>query len=170
MRPHSAAAGNRCGNTPLPSNPAGRELRALLERVSAHILSYRIAPDGSLDQPQVVVRGIVVTNRHHSAHGLANDGRYIYASIGHPEERVRPNGGFFHRQAPPFPAASGRRADLMGTIVRFRPGDTEVAVWAAGLRNTYGISITPDGTIYGADNDQQDGIQLLPAGGVERHY
>lgn len=60
-------------------------------------------------------------------------------------------------------AAAGRRADLMGTVARFRPDpDTgqagEIEAWATGLRNTYQISIGPDGAIWGADNDQHDGL------------
>lgn len=51
----------------------------------------------------------------------------------------------------------------MGVVARFRPDpDTgepgEIEVYATGLRNTYQISIGPDGVIWGADNDQHAGL------------
>ncbi len=43
----------------------------------------------------------------------------------------------------------------MGAIYRFHPADPRESfeVFARGLRNTYAISISSDGTVWGADND-----------------
>ena len=122
----------------------------------ARILSYRVLESGNLTDRQTVVDGLITVRGDHAPNGLANDGEYVYASIGHPHELVEPN-NVFNRNAELL-AANGRRPDLMGVIARFRPPDGEVEVFASGLRNTYQISVAPDGTIYGGDNDQSDGL------------
>ncbi len=137
------------------------ELLDLLQRVNARIMSYRIGADGGLDQPRQVVGRILTLGRDHSANGLVNDGEWVYVSIGHTGHYPDASGGFL-AEVEQEVAASGGRTDLAGTIARFRPppenGEAEVEVWATGFRNIYGISIAPDGTIYGADNDSQDGL------------
>ena len=131
---------------------------ALLARSNAWIVSFAIDEDGELGDRRIEVDGILSLERDHSANGLTNDGEWIYASIGHPYAgQPKPDGGFVE-QARERLAAAGGRPDLMGTIARFRPGDEEVEVYATGLRNTYGIAIAPDGTIYGVDNDTADGL------------
>ena len=122
----------------------------------ARILSYRVHESGYLSDRQTAVDGLISISGDHAPNGLANDGEYVYASIGHPQEWIKPD-NLFDRNAELF-AANGRRPDLMGAIARFRPPDGEVEVFASGLRNTYQISIAPDGAIYGADNDVSDGL------------
>ena len=117
----------------------------------ARILSYLVHESGYLSDRQTVVDGLITVGGDHAPNGLANDGEYVYASIGHPQEWIRSK-NVFDLNAELF-AANGRRPDLMGAIARFRPPDGEVEVFARGLRNTYQISVAPDGTIYGADND-----------------
>ena len=117
----------------------------------ARILSYHVHESGNLSDRQTVVDGLISVRGAHAPNGLTNDGEYVYASIGHPHELLKPD-NVFNANAELF-AANGRRPDLMGVIARFRPPDGEVEVFASGLRNTYQISIAPDGTIYGADND-----------------
>ena len=131
---------------------------ALLARSNAWIVSFAIDEDGELGDRRIEVDGILSVERDHSANGLTNDGEWIYASIGHPYAgQPKPDGGFVE-QAREQLAAAGGRPDLMGTVARFQPGDGEVEVYATGLRNTYGIAIAPDGTIYGVDNDAADGL------------
>ena len=131
---------------------------SLLARSNAWILSFAIDEDGELGDRRIEVDGILSLERDHSANGLTNDGEWIYASIGHPyAEQPQPDGGFVE-QAREQLAAAGGRTELMGVIARFKPGDDEVEVYATGLRNTYGIAIAPDGTIYGVDNDTADGL------------
>lgn len=131
---------------------------SLLARSNAWIVSFAIDEDGELGDRRIEVDGILSVERDHSANGLTNDGEWIYASIGHPyAEQPQPDGGFVE-QAREQLAAAGGRTDLMGVIARFKPGDEEVEVYATGLRNTYGIAIAPDGTIYGVDNDTADGL------------
>ena len=122
----------------------------------ARILSYHVHESGNLSDRQTAVDGLISVRGAHAPNGLANDGEYVYASIGHPHELLKPD-NVFDANAELF-AANGRRPDLMGVIARFRPppdieGEVEVKVFASGLRNTYQISIAPDGVIYGADND-----------------
>ena len=143
---------------------------ALLAQSNAQILSYRIGPDGELDDRQVAVDRILSDHRDHSPNGLTNDGEWVYASIGHPYQGPpHPQGNYITKAAEKL-AAAGGRTDLMGSIARFRPGDPEPEVYATGFRNTYGISLGPDGVLYGADNDNQDGLATAWAvGGTERY-
>ena len=120
----------------------------------ARILSYHVHESGNLSDRQIAVDGLITIDGAHAPNGLANDGEYVYASIGHPNARVNPN-NLYNHNAELF-AANGLRPELMGAIARFRPPDGEVEVFASGLRNTYQISVAPDGTIYGGDNDQSD--------------
>ncbi len=119
-------------------------------RVSARILSYSIDDSGGLGDRQIVVDKIISSDITHGPNGLANDGEYVYVSIGYPWFAT--GGGFFVYYSDEL-AAHHRRTDLMGTVARFSPPHNEVDVYASGFRNVYGISIAPDGTIYGADND-----------------
>ena len=131
---------------------------ALFAQSSARILSYRIGADGELDDQQIVVDGILSNGREHSPNGLTNDGEWIYVSIGHPfYGGPNPQGNYITAAAAEL-AAAGARTDLMGVIARFRPGNPEPEVYASGFRNIYGISIGPDGILYGADNDAPAGL------------
>ena len=127
-----------------------------LSRTSAQVLSYQIDDSGGLSDRQVVVDRIISWDSDHAPNGLANDGEYVYVSVGHPQHRINP-GHILITHADEL-KAHNRRTELMGAVARFRPPDDEVEVYATGLRNTYGISIAPDGTIYGVDNDQQKGL------------
>lgn len=144
-----------------PDNESCRPQGAIATRIiqsgsGAQILSYRIGESGELDDRQVVIDGIISWERDHSANGLTNDGEYVYASIGHPELSGDPEtGGWITELVNQAGSEVGQR-ELMGSIIRFRPGG-DIEVYAAGFRNTYGISIAPDGVIYGADNDADRG-------------
>ena len=138
-----------------------RQDMEFLSRVSARILAYGIDASGVLNDMRVVVDKIIAVESHHAVNGLANDGEYVYVSIGHPQYPSNAQ-GFFVVNADEI-ASYGRRTDLMGVIARFRPpaldsDGAEVEVYASGFRNVYGISIGPDGVIYGADNDEHGGI------------
>ena len=140
---------------------------ARLAQSRARILSYRIGDDGDLNDQRIVVDGILALERSHSPNGLTNDGEWIYASIGHPWiEQPHPQGNYITDAAAEL-AAAGGRPDLMGVIARFRPGDRDVEIYATGFRNTYGISLGPDGILYGADNDTESGPGLADQGQLE---
>lgn len=128
----------------------GVYLLDFLGRTGSRVLSYRIGPDGGLDDQQVILDRIITVKRAHSPHGLTNDGEAVYVSIGHPS--IYSGDNFFTRNADQL-QAMGLRADLMGTIVRIEPSG-RARVHASGFRNVYGISMAPDGTIYGVDNDE----------------
>ena len=137
----------------------------VLSRVNAKILAYAIGDSGTLSDRQVIVDRIMASSSGHGVNGLVNDGEYVYVSIAHPQRRLDPQGAIVTRTSEL--AFRGRRTDLMGVIARFRPpypGDngTEIEVYASGFRNVYGISISPDGIIYAADNDD-------PGDLAERH-
>jgi len=138
---------------------AGREV-AFHSVAGARILSYRIGADGSLDDLRVLEDRILSRDRDYGPHGLINDGRYIYVSIGHPQGSADPEGFYVTHEEQL--RADGGRTDLMGVVARFRPseGEVEIEPFATGFRNIYGISMDEsDGTIYGADNDDRFGAQ-----------
>ena len=99
-----------------------------------------------------MVDGLPARGVHHSPNGLTNDGEYVYVSIGSVMRDAREQEGTVDESEYPHP-----RMDLSGVIARFRHPDGEIEVYASGFRNLYGISIGPDGTIYGADNDDDAG-------------
>ena len=130
------------------------DLREYLSRVRARILSYSIDEFGRLDDQRIVTNSLPTRGVDHSPNGLTNDGEYIYVSIGSvlnymgEEARIPDIGDELEDLHP--------RMDLSGVIARFDPPDGEIEVYASGFRNVYGISIAPDGTIYGADNDDDN--------------
>ena len=144
-------------------NNKGYDWKDLLSRSNARILSYAIDSDGGLSDRQTVIDRIVSRDHQHGPNGLVNDGEYIYVSIGHPQTSAKHGTGGFVEEMADEIKASGGRTELMGTVARFKPSAPDkIEVYARGFRNTYGISIGPDGTIYGADNDQpsRSGIPL----------
>lgn len=131
--------------------PSGAETE-FYTRASARILSFAVDDSGGLRDRQTVADRILAIDVEHSPNGMTNDGEYVYASIGSVAGGAREEGWTVDMMAELEEVA---RMDLSGVIARFRPPDGELEVYASGLRNVYGISITPDGTIYGADNDEQ---------------
>lgn len=59
------------------------ELLGLVSATGARLLSYRIDDSGNLSDERIVLDNVVSIQRDHSANGLANDGEYVYVSIGH---------------------------------------------------------------------------------------
>lgn len=135
-------------------------LEALSKGAGGQVLAYRVDPAGNLSDRKVVIDRVAAFDLHHSLNGLTNDGEYVYASIGHPANQMTPDGEVLRDLA--ARDTSGARTDWWGTVIRFRPPDDEVEIYASGLRNTYGIAVAPDGTIYGGDND--DNFTNLPEG------
>ena len=156
----------RCSGADI-RNRTDEERVKFMQTSGARILSFRIDRQGNLSDRQVIEDRILSDSRDHSANGLTNDGEWVYVSIGHPEHTVVAE-SWFVENAVRFQG----RDDLMGTIARFRPADEElrIEVYARGFRNVYGISIAPDGTLYGADNDdgsnrQKEELNAIVEGG-----
>ena len=120
-----------------------------LRKYTARILSYRIDERGHLGSEILIMDRITAVDREHSPNGLTNDGENVYASIGYPHSYLEDHVDRLRGLA--------IRTDLMGVIARIDSSD-RVEVYARGFRNVYGISVAPDGTIYGADNDDKDGL------------
>jgi len=124
-----------------------------LERYIARVLSYRVNERGILDDEQVIADRIISLDRQHSPNGMTNDGEYVYVSLGHPINRPTKDLIQYFIQL----RERSLRTDLMGVIARI-DSRGRVDIYARGFRNVYGISVAPDGTIYGADNDVGDGL------------
>lgn len=144
-------AAERAACQPLVQWPDGERL-AQLAQSRARVLSYRITAAGLLDDPQIVVDGIVSDSWDHGPKSLTNDGEWVYISIGHPYQGPPGTQADFLKVGAEPLAAAGGRPDLMGVIARFRPADGELQVYATGFRNTVGLTRAPDGHLYGADN------------------
>ena len=135
-------------------------LEALGQGTGGQVLAYRVDSVGNLSDRKVVIDRVAAFDLHHSLNGLANDGEYVYASIGHPANQMTPDAEVLRDLV--AQDSSGARTDWWGTVIRFRPPDREGEIYASGLRNTYGIAVAPDGIIYGGDND--DNFTNLPEG------
>ena len=132
--------------------PSGAETE-FYSRAGARIISYAVDDSGELGDRQLIADNILALDTEHSPNRMINDGEYVYVSIGYPS-RSMSSREYFATHAEEL-AAHSRRTDLMGAIARFHPPDGELELYASGLRNTYGISLAPDGTIYGADNGDE---------------
>ena len=145
IRTRSEGEGNGCR----PYKRQYDDIVDILRHARGQVLSFSVDSAGNLEDRQVVLGDIPTVELDHSANGIASNGRELFVSIGHPEETLR---GSIHQHIAQL-QAEGVRTDLMGTIVRIDPRSNKVEIYATGLRNTYQISIGPDGTIWGADND-----------------
>ena len=133
-------------------------IHSLLPRVLAaadgHVSSFLVGPDGGLTDHALELDGVPVGTGAHGHNALATDGVFIYGSVGYPGDGS--HGSAYHGAAPIEAVMEpGRGRDMAGAVYRFRPSDPEgtFEIFARGLRNTYGISIASDGTVWGADND-----------------
>lgn len=131
---------------------SNQQILELLRQSNARVLSYRIDAAGELDDRQVALEGILGISKKHGPNAVTNDGEWVYVSIAHPMSEQPDTEGDFITAAAEQLASEGGRPDLMGTVARFRPGDTEVEVYANGLHSAQGLAVAPDGTIYGVDH------------------
>ena len=137
------------GNGCRPKKRKYNDIVDIFRNAGGQVLSFNIDSFGSLEDRQVVLDDIPTVELDHSANGIASNGRDLFVSIGHPEEMPR---GTIHQNMTQL-QAEGIRTELMGTIIRIDPRSNEFEIYATGLRNTYQISIGPNGTIWGVDND-----------------
>lgn len=116
-----------------------------INRSSARVLGFRISDDGQLADEREVLGDLPVVNTEHAPSTLTPgpDG-YVYLPIGAPDRMPR---------APELlDDISHVNSSLLGTVVRFRPGDDRVEVVATGLRNVFEVTFDPDGRMLGVDN------------------
>jgi hypothetical protein len=141
------AAYPRCkgGDVPGAADAVAGEHR-IIEESRGQVLAFAIAPDGSLADRRVVLDDLPIVNSEHAVNGLAvGPDDHLYLSIGGLDQ-TREDPGFAGRSGRPHP-------DLVGTVVRFAPGQPEPEVHARGLRNVYGLAFDPRGGLWGVDND-----------------
>jgi hypothetical protein len=106
-------------------------------RADGSIIGFNIAPDGSLGQGRVILEDLPSLGTLHATNGIAegSDG-YFYTPIGNlAGETDLPD------------------QHLLGTVIRYRPGDPEPEVFATGIRNIYDLAIDDEGGLWGIDND-----------------
>jgi hypothetical protein len=111
-------------------------------RVDSTIVAFDIEPDGTLGQGRAIVTDLPSASDWHAVNGIAvgQDG-YLYTAIGNLRGEEMP----------------GTEADapsrLLGTIIRYRPEDPEVEIFATGIRNIFDLEFDDEGGLWGADND-----------------
>jgi hypothetical protein len=118
-----------------------------LKTSAASVLAFPIDGD-KLGTPKHVFDSLPIVNTEHAPNSLTlgPDG-YLYMAIGNVDRMPLD---------PPLIGQINRpNADLMGKIVRFKPGDTKPEVFASGIRNIYSLTFSPDGSLFGDDNDGQ---------------
>jgi hypothetical protein len=128
-----------------PEDPLEREL-ANLAHSGARVVALDIRADGSLGAPRSILDGIPVVGRDHNANDLeiGPDGM-LYLSVGNVDQLW---------QAPDRLSEVTRpHLDWLGTILRIDPATGTASAWASGLRNVYGLAFSPDGRLFGVDND-----------------
>jgi hypothetical protein len=118
----------------------------ILGKSRGRISAFSIDDDGSLGRRRTVFDDLPVVSSVHAPNGITAgpDGR-VYASVGNVD-------GLWDD---PDAVNTVRRPnlDLLGTIIRFDPSDSEPEVFARGIRNLYGLTFDEDGRLYGTDND-----------------
>lgn len=118
----------------------------ILGKSRGRVSAFSIDNDGSLGRRRTVFDDLPVVSSVHAPNGIAagSDG-HVYASIGNVD-------GLW--DDPDAVDTLGRpNLDLLGTIIRFDPDDSEPEVFASGIRNLYGLTFDDDGRLYGTDND-----------------
>ncbi|HEY7425438.1 MAG TPA: hypothetical protein VH682_14500 [Gemmataceae bacterium] len=94
--------------------------------------------DGVYDNYTDVVTGLPGAQNPdglHQNNGITFSRDFLYVTVGTPSDHGPPN----HRYA--------------GTIVRARPDGSELAIFAQGLRNPFGIAVGPGEQVFCTDND-----------------
>lgn len=152
LGPYAWMGGCKLSKLHLPDAPLDLVLE-MLTNVSAQVAAFPMLDNGELGSPRVIIDRIVVNGRDHSPNGMTTDGSDVFVSIGHPQEFVGEE-HMYTRYRDDLESA-GRRVELMGTVVRIRPDDS-YEVYATGLRNVYGIDLSPDGRMFGGDNDEHN--------------
>jgi len=136
----------RCVAEPgCPEDPGDRE-RQNIATSDAHIVSYAIQADGSLGDRQTLLDGIPVVSLDHGANDLdiGPDGM-LYLSVGNLDYLWQDSGSL---QGVVHP-----HLDWLGSVLRIDPTSGEATVWATGFRNVYGLAFSPEGRLFGVDND-----------------
>ncbi len=130
-----------------PEDPLEREL-ASIAASNARIVALSIQPDGTLSEPRTILDELPVVGRDHSANDLeiGPDGM-LYLAVGNIDQLWSDPGRLAEVSHP--------HLDWLGTILRIDPGSGEASIWASGLRNVYGLTFSPDGRLFGVDNDGQ---------------
>lgn len=139
------------GEPPCESGPHCPDDRLVRERLNigvsnARVLSLHINGDGTLGEPQTVLDGIPFTTRDHGVNDLemGPDGM-LYLSVGGLD--------YLWQDPASLEIVDHPHLDWIGSVIRIDPDSGEAAIWAMGFRNLYGLAFSPDGRLFGVDND-----------------
>ena len=110
------------------------------------VVAFDLAADGSLENRRVVVDGLPVVSTEHALHDIeAGPNGRLYLSIG---------GVDWLGPEPERIADVGEtKTQYLGTVVSFLPEGDDLQIHASGIRNIYGLTLSQEGELLGADND-----------------
>ena len=128
-----------------PEDPAERELSNIAAS-HARVVAFAIRSDGSLGDPATLVDDIPFVTRDHGANDIeAGPDGMLYLSIG--------NVDYQWREPAARDTVDHPHRDWLGSVLRIDPASGQTEVWATGFRNMYGLAFSPDGRLFGVDND-----------------
>jgi hypothetical protein len=134
-----------CVGSTINANPRDGELE-ILGTATGRVMAFDIQPDGTLGEPSVLLDNLPVVNSLHAVNGIASGpSGFLYVSIGGLDSLWKTPMAIEGLNAP--------HLDLLGTVLRVDPDGGDVAVFARGLRNVYGLEFDDRGELYGVDND-----------------
>jgi hypothetical protein len=112
-------------------------------RGDSSIIAFDIQPDGTLGQGRAIIKNLPSASTWHAVNGIAAgpDG-YFYTAIGN-----------LRGEASGPLEVEGPNQRLLGTVIRYRPNDPGIEVFAKGIRNIFDLEFDEEGGLWGADND-----------------
>ena len=137
----------RCKGGVVAGETVDETEKEILRTSRGRVFSFDIRDNGLLRNPRTLITDLPVANTDHALNDIAaGPGGRLYLSIGHLDAIYAEDNVELRREL------ARPRADLLGTVVSFRPDGRDLRVHARGLRNLYGIAVDPRGQLYGTDN------------------
>jgi hypothetical protein len=112
-------------------------------RPDSSIIAFDIQADGTLGQGRAIIENLPSASTWHAVNGIAAgpDG-YFYTAIGN-----------LRGEASSTLEVGGPNQRLLGAVIRYRPEDPEIEIFAKGIRNVFDLEFDDQGGLWGADND-----------------
>jgi hypothetical protein len=112
-------------------------------RSDSSIIAFDIQADGTLGQGRAIIENLPSASTWHAVNGIAAgpDG-YFYTAIGN-----------LRGEASSTLDVEGPNQRLLGAVIRYRPEDPEIEIFAKGIRNIFDLEFDDQGGLWGADND-----------------
>jgi hypothetical protein len=132
------------GSLPCPGWCMGPE-ELILNEASGRVTRLRFQGQ-SLIEPTTIVEGLPVVSYEHGPNDIERSPEdELFLSVGHVSSLVE--------DPEALAAIDHEHLEWLGTVLRIDPEQGSVTIHARGLRNVYGLTFSPDGRLFGVDND-----------------